>query len=527
MAWKKVGVVVYYDGRVVDTLTPRPVRVMPNGRAGVVYNGVVYPLYEGNIVLLEDEPVDKDECDRFVPAHAPIPYASDLDAGRGFKDEESGGHELRRGELTDRVMALSNRPLDAEDVKARIAAFEDDDDLGCGYLAWRYREVCTRPGYVVEDSVEGQLTAMATLVRDEKALLARLSSQHGPFLEIRPHLSERALNAELEKVETDASWRSPDDALRRCRASLAYVRHATVLAFGTEEGFSLLCPILEKLKPPAVVRIGDLPRNVAAAASNLTRMIDLVNELTGVDEPAHLCRRGREELLALQDGEFDCLADLPGTSEPHDRPLLGDLPFEVLPPGELLSSFVDELRRSGTYLGREVDRRRLDVLTDVARHFPSRESTMHRGAFTSSGRDNGYVVLRVALPGGAGEDAIAISPWKGEHATFVVRHGCGKQRPWPDVLSKTKREAKELGAHRLVFRVDLDYPITVYEAMVSRIVALLTCTPEEFDSGELYFDYGQGRYQVRNPYDYDGPLAGTAGRKSQSPNLIQRILNRF
>lgn len=623
MASKKVDVEVYYDGRVVSTLTQRPVRVMPNGRAGIVHNGVVYPLYEGNIVLLEDQPVDKGECDQFVPAYAPIPHASRPDAGSagtadhlgieawyletnprghylavkcsraaveklidavneiglgvrgwgesrrqaddgvfydwyirlefrgsredclewledllvaedddidwGFEDNEPGDHEVRRGELTDLVMALSNRPLDAEDVTARIAAFEEDADLGCGYLAWRYREVSTRPGHVVEDFVEDQLAAMATLVRDEKALLARLSSQHGPFLESRPHLAERALIAEFDKVDTDASWRSPDDALRRCRASISYFRHATVLAFGTDDGFSLLRPVMEKLRPPALVRLGDIPRNVAASASNLTRMVDLVNELIGVDDPAELCQRGRKELLALQDGEFDCLADLPDKSQPHYQSMLGDLPFEVLPPGELLSSFVDELRRSGTYLGREVDRRRLDVLTDVARRFPSRGSMMHRGAFNSSGRDNGYVVLRLALPGGAGEDAIAISPWKGEHATFVVRHGCGKQLPWPEVLSKTKREAKELGAHRLVFRVDLDYRITVYEAMVSRIVALLTCTPEEFDSGELYFDYGQGRYRVRIPYDYefDGPLAGAAGRKDQSPNLIQRILNWF
>ncbi|MFV8315702.1 hypothetical protein [Mycobacterium sp. 23] len=160
---------------------------------------------------------------------------------------------------------------------------------------------------------------------------------------------------------------------------------------------------------------------------------------------------------------------------------------------------------------------------------------MHRGAFNSSGRDNGYVVLRLALPGGQGEDAVAISPWKGEHATFVVRHGCGEQRPWPDVLSKTKREAKELGAHRLVFRVGLDYPIEVYDAMVSRIVALLRCTPEEFDKGELYFDYGLGYYRVRIPDDYDdgGQVAGAATRheadsgNNNSLNLIQRILNWF
>jgi hypothetical protein len=154
---------------------------------------------------------------------------------------------------------------------------------------------------------------------------------------------------------------------------------------------------------------------------------------------------------------------------------------------------------------------------------------MHRGAFNSGGRDNGYVILRLALPGGRGEDAVAISPWKDEHATFVVRHGFGKGRPWPEVLSKTKREAKELGAHRLVFRVDLAYHITVYEAMVSKIVALLKCTPDEYDSGELYFHYGEGRYRMRIPYDYDddGLLERGDAQNTNSPNLIQRILNWF
>ena len=91
-----------------------------------------------------------------------------------------------------------------------------------------------------------------------------------------------------------------------------------------------------------------------------------------------------------------------------------------------------------------------------------------------------------------------------------------------------------------MFRVDLAYRITVYEAMVSKIVALLTCTPEEFDSGELYFDYGLGCYQVRIPYDDDfedfdeeggGPGATNRheadSQHSYSPNLIQRILNWF
>ncbi|WP_418011594.1 hypothetical protein [Mycobacterium sp. 23] len=291
--------------------------------------------------------------------------AEDDDIDETFEDEEPGDREVRRGELTDLLMALASTPLDAEDVAVRIATFGEDAELGCGYLAWRYREVCTRPGHVVEDSAESELAAMATLVRDEKALLARLSSLDGPFLAGGPYLAERALTAELDRVDTDDSWWSPDDALRRCRTSLHYLHTATVLSFGTDNGFNLLSPTLEQLRPPDAVRLGNVPSSVAAAASNLTRLIELVNELIGVDDPAALRRRGRAELSALQDGEFDCLADLPEMSQPHDQPLLGDLPFEVLPPGELLSSFVDELRRSGTYLDREVDQRRLEVLTKL------------------------------------------------------------------------------------------------------------------------------------------------------------------
>ena len=322
MPSKKVNVAVFEHGLIVGTLTARPVRVMPNGRAGVVCDGVVYPLYTGNVIVLENEPVDRNAI-ASSPAHSQIPYATFLDAESvgedddidpeekalrileqalrelrvaedddvdvEVEDEESGENEVRRELLTDLVITLSSRPLDA-DVTARIASFEGDANVGGGYLAGRYHEVCTRPGHEVEDSVEGQLAAMATLVRDEKALLTRLSSQHGPFLESRPHLAERALNAELDKVDTDASWRSPDDTLRRCRASLTYLRHATVLSFGTDDGISMLRPVLEKLMQPAVVRVGDVPRNVTAAASNLHRMIDLVNELIGVDDPDELPR---------------------------------------------------------------------------------------------------------------------------------------------------------------------------------------------------------------------------------------------
>jgi hypothetical protein len=74
MASKKVDVAVYDGDSIVARLTARPVRLMPGEQAGVVYNGVVYRLYRGDFIALEDQPVDKDECSRFVSADTPIPH---------------------------------------------------------------------------------------------------------------------------------------------------------------------------------------------------------------------------------------------------------------------------------------------------------------------------------------------------------------------------------------------------------------------------------------------------------------------
>jgi hypothetical protein len=74
MASKKVDVAVYDGARRAARLTARGVRLMPDGYAGVVYNGAVYPLYEGNYIDISGESVDKDNCDRFVAAYSDIPY---------------------------------------------------------------------------------------------------------------------------------------------------------------------------------------------------------------------------------------------------------------------------------------------------------------------------------------------------------------------------------------------------------------------------------------------------------------------
>jgi hypothetical protein len=51
------------------------VRVLPSGKAGVVYGGVVYPLYAGNSVDVADDPHDKYDCRSFVPVGGTISYS--------------------------------------------------------------------------------------------------------------------------------------------------------------------------------------------------------------------------------------------------------------------------------------------------------------------------------------------------------------------------------------------------------------------------------------------------------------------
>lgn len=627
MASKVVDAVIFDGDEFVAKAAGRPVRLMPDGVAGIVHKGSVYPLYEGDFIDLADDPVSKDECTQFVSADVATPYApghesAHIDGALGIEDwyleTNRFGHYLvfdgseqaaerlvgavdevglgvrgwgeswrpadngafydwyirlgfdgtrdkcmelvgtfltddgaddgcsdfevdrdaaaRWEQLAALAVASSGGSLDSDTVMDRLQLFDEDLVCGGGYLAWRLREMGTRPGSVLDDSAASQLQGMSSVVRDDRELIARLVSHHGPFLEKRPHLAESALASEFDKVDIDASWRSPDDALRRARASMMFLRHAVILAFGTEDSAERIGLMLTQLMPPAEARVSDAPRNVTAAIANLARMITLVDELFAVDDVDALYTKGRAELLALEDGEFDFLASLfVDASQTANQLAMGDLPFEVLPPGELVQSFVAELRSSGTYRGREVDVRRTAVLLEVAKRFPDRKSTVHRGAFSSRGNDNAYVVLRMAMPDSTNEDAIAISPCKGEHATYVVRHGCGQQYPWPSVLSRTKREAKELGARSLLSRVDLDHKIDVYEAMVSKIVALLKCDGDEFDHGQLYFDYAVGRYRVQNPDDYDGPsFTGHSRnrttneiRNDRPANIFQRIAHWF
>ncbi|WP_076263832.1 hypothetical protein [Intrasporangium flavum] len=75
MASAKVAVTVLDHGVEVERTVRRPVRLTPDGYAGVAYAGSVYPLRAGDVVELTADGWELGDCERFLFAGAEIPYA--------------------------------------------------------------------------------------------------------------------------------------------------------------------------------------------------------------------------------------------------------------------------------------------------------------------------------------------------------------------------------------------------------------------------------------------------------------------
>ena len=74
----KLTVAVNDNGQpILGPLHDRPLRLTPDGFAGVVHSGRVYPVHEGDLIDLADESFDKSECPEFLESGEPIPYVCD------------------------------------------------------------------------------------------------------------------------------------------------------------------------------------------------------------------------------------------------------------------------------------------------------------------------------------------------------------------------------------------------------------------------------------------------------------------
>jgi len=75
MASQQVVVRVVDGSSIVDESIRRPVRLTPDGFAGIVYAGAVFPLLADNIVDIAGPSWEVEDCNRFLLAGAEVPYA--------------------------------------------------------------------------------------------------------------------------------------------------------------------------------------------------------------------------------------------------------------------------------------------------------------------------------------------------------------------------------------------------------------------------------------------------------------------
>jgi hypothetical protein len=80
MAAQQVFVRVVDGSSAVDESVRRPVRLTPDGYAGVTYAGAVYPLLTDDVVDISGASWEVEDCNRFLLAGTPVPYAPHVSA---------------------------------------------------------------------------------------------------------------------------------------------------------------------------------------------------------------------------------------------------------------------------------------------------------------------------------------------------------------------------------------------------------------------------------------------------------------
>lgn len=217
MGSAKIEVTVVTGGRRVDGPLQRPIRLTPEGVAGVVYGGLVYPVRAGNIVDLDDASFDKYDCDSFLDADEPIPYAAggstELDrpvyVERWHIERNKFGNYL----VLDGSESVAETVVDLlEDAGFEIVRWDashrpaDDGYFYDWFIRFRYSGSFDEARDQIEDVLDGPTRGNALVAPNRDALAEtqqKLDSARAANLVLRQQLAdaearERSVSARLE-----------------------------------------------------------------------------------------------------------------------------------------------------------------------------------------------------------------------------------------------------------------------------------------------------------------------------------------
>jgi hypothetical protein len=384
------------------------------------------------------------------------------------------------------IVARSVTSHDRDVIVSCLQELTPNPGDGYGYLTWRYAStLSTAPVDPKLTAAQHELMTLGIVIDYEKRLLDSLVRDHGSIL-TQPALAKSAMVDRFrELVRAGGTGRSAADELSRTRASFEFLRRALVLTIASGED-NKLWDVLGSIQPSVEQRLTESNSQLDRAVRRLAAFIATVERLLITEEAdlAVFIRQSRAHLISLQLRRYDFLRrfrDVEETWTPPSRPTSAGLTFEVLPQGEQLRAFLGEIRRSKRYSGHRVDEHRLTVLEDLEKHFGAHRCVWHKGAGSSNGIDNRYLVLAIKSTNGFEENAVAISPLAGQHATYVVRRECA-EADWKTLFAHPKFEARLMGARKLLFTPSSERA-DPYRAMFAKVINLLQCHPSEFRQG--------------------------------------------
>lgn len=372
---------------------------------------------------------------------------------------------------------------DQATILACLQELAPDGDGRYGYLTWRYastRAVRTEAGLTPGHE---DLIALATVIDNERRLLDTLVRAHGRIL-TKSNLAAAGLEKEFRQLtNSHGKGRTDADEVRRARAAFDFLRCALILTIASADHGHRLWNILGSIPRPKDSELTTGSPQLQRARRRLAELIANVERLLSTDKAdlAKFFLHSRAHLVALQLKRYDFLRPFRDSAAAFVAPkprINSHLAFEILPQGEQLRTFLGEIRTSKKYRGYTVDERRLTVLEDLQNHFGAAHCTWHRGIETGGGIGTRYLVLAINPPGRSGQDAVAVSPLAGRHATYVVRRDC-VEADWEVLFAHPKFEARLRGARKLLFtsRSDDGDP---YRAMLAKVIKLLECPAREF-----------------------------------------------
>lgn len=376
-----------------------------------------------------------------------------------------------------------------------LQAFDPMRPDGYGYLAWRCA-LHRRSDAAPMRTPGNDLAAIAQVVEIDKQLLGRIGDGSGAFLD-HPQLAKRLIDNDFRDLfDSQDIGRSAADELRRVRAADGFLSRAVLLTIAAPDHAEHLWDMVDRIRPPAPDQLIETTSPLITAIGRLNSHIVAVERLLSADDAAleNFFRRSLEDLIALQAGRFDFLRAIHALgSSGTARQEINALPFAVLPQGESLRRFLNGVRSAGHYRGYHVDVKRLNVLVALTDYFGVNRCDWFEGSGSSRGVDNHYLILAIRSTHDSGQDAVAVSPVTGEHATYVVRHEC-TEADWATIFTGPKIEARRRGARRLFFTAP-GHGTDQYEAMRDKIITLLECDPRDFRK-HLVFDEDSDRYRI-------------------------------